>query len=220
VTALRPTPLTHGVKSEIAASDAGRTRVDARACAREPDVDARGSVRERSVEARDLDARAELEQTLLRLMPALRRWLYRMLAAPLDDALQDALIELALALPRFEGRASLESFARTITVRVAYRYFKRRESAPLDPEQYASSEPWPDHQLAERRALLRLHRCLAKLSPKRRTAFVLCGIEELSPHEAAALVGTSAGSMRARFMHARAELARYLGAQRGEECDG
>lgn len=211
MTALRPTRLTHGVKPEIAVSDAGSIRADVRARTREPDVDARA-----------LDARAELEQTLLRLMPAVRRWLYRMLgpAAPLDDAVQDALIELAQALPRFEGRAPLESFARTITVRIAYRYFKRRENAPLDPELHPSSEPTPDRQLAERRSLLRLHRCLARLSPKRRTAFVLCAIEELSPHEAAALVGTSAGSMRARFMHARAELARYLVAQRGEENDG
>jgi RNA polymerase sigma factor (sigma-70 family) len=195
VTAVRPTQLTHGVKPELAASDAPSARVE---------------------------TRAQLEQTLLRLMPTVRRWLYRMLgpAAPLDDAVQDALIELALALPRFEGRSPVEGFARTICVRIAYRYFKRREAAPLDPELHAGSGPLPDRQLAERRGLLRLHRCLAKLSPKRRTAFVLCAIEELSPHEAAALVGTSAGSMRARFMHARAELARFLDAERGEGCDG
>ncbi len=169
-----------------------------------------------------VDAQAELERTLLALMPAVRRWLYRMLgpAAPLDDAVQDALIELAQALPGFEGRSSLESFARTITVRVAYRYFGRRHAAPFDPELHAGHEPLPDHQLAERRMLQRLHRCLAKLSPKRRAAFVLCAIEELSPHEAAALVGTSAGSMRARYMHARAELARYLSAERKQEPDG
>jgi RNA polymerase sigma-70 factor (ECF subfamily) len=171
---------------------------------------------------RDGQARVELEQTLLRLMPSVRRWLYRMLgpAGPLDDAVQDALIELAQALPRFEGRAPVESFARTISVRVAYRYFSRRDGAAIDPELLAGDEPQPDHQLAERRGLLRLHRCLAKLSPKRRAAFVLCAIEELSPHEAAALVGTSAGSMRARYMHARAELARYLSAERGEGRDG
>ena len=171
---------------------------------------------------RCVDARAELERTLLQLMPGLRRRLYRMLgpAGPIDDALQDVLIELAQALPRLAQPAALEGFARTISVRVAYRYFRRRDSAPLDPEQHAGGEPLPDHQLAERRALLRLHRCLAKLSPKRRTAFVLCAIEELEPHEAAALVGTSAGSMRARYMHARAELARYLRAEREGDRDG
>lgn len=192
--------MTPGAEPHLVAADAG------------VDVGARAPVRNAG----------ELEQTLLRLMPSVRRWLYRMLgpAAALDDAVQDALIEIAQALPRFEGRSSVEGFARTISVRVAYRYFQRRESAPFDPELHAGSEPLPDRQLAERRGLLRLHRCLAKLSPKRRTAFVLCAIEELSPHEAAALVGTSAGSMRARYMHARAELARYLDAERGEGRDG
>lgn len=166
-----------------------------------------------------VDARAALERTLLALLPRVRMQLFRMLGprAALEDAVQDALIELARALPRYEGRASLETFARTVTLRVGYRYFSRETPpAAFDPERHPSDEPAADEELAERQALARLHRCLARLPAKRRTAFILCAIEELSPLEAAALVGSSQGAMRARYMHARDELARMLGGPRGE----
>jgi RNA polymerase sigma-70 factor (ECF subfamily) len=108
----------------------------------------------------------------------------------------------------------VETFAHRITVRVAYRYFARApRERELQEETHEGAERPQDELVAERQGLARLYRCLAKLSEKRRTAFVLCAIEGLSPQEAAALVGTSAGSMRSRYKHARDELARLLGSQ-------
>ncbi|MFT3921377.1 MAG: RNA polymerase sigma factor [Myxococcales bacterium] len=162
-----------------------------------------------------VDTQSELSRTLLSLLPQVRRWLLRMLGpgAALDDATQETLIALAQALPNFEGRASLDTFAHRITVRVAYRYFRRgRSEVALDVETRPSGEPAPDAALSEREGLARLYRCIERLPEKRRTAFVLCAIEGLSPQEAAEVVGTSAGSMRSRLMHAREELARLLGA--------
>jgi RNA polymerase sigma-70 factor (ECF subfamily) len=170
-----------------------------------------------------VETRAELERALLQLMPSVRGLLFRMLGPrpDLDDATQDALIELAAALPCFAGESSLATFARSITVRVGYRYFKRRPAhVELDAEKQAAEGCLPDVELAQRRALLRLHRCLAKLPDKRRAAFVLCGIEGLSAEEAARLLGVAAGAMRSRYMHAREELKRLLSAQRREELDG
>ena len=115
----------------------------------------------------------------------------------------------------------MTTFARSITVRVGYRYFKRRAPhVELDTENQAAEGALPDAELAQRRALLRLHRCLAKLPDKRRAAFVLCGIEGLSADEAAQLLGVQPGAVRARYMHAREELKRLLSAQRREEFDG
>jgi len=173
-----------------------------------------------------VDQRAELERTLVALLPRVRKWLYRALGpeGPLEDAAQDTLIELARALPSFEARSSLDTFAHRITLRVAYRYYGRARrqrgffgsgSEAFEPERVESPARQPDALLAEREALTRLHRCLAKLPEKRRTAFVLCAIEGLDPHEAAVLVGVSAGSMRARLMHARDELARLLSQDQG-----
>lgn len=162
-----------------------------------------------------VDDGAELSRTLLALLPRVRGWLYRLLGprASLDDATQEALIELAQALRSYEGRSSVETFAHRITLRVAYRHFKRpRPEIPFDPETSVSSLPSPDVALSDRQGLDRLYRCIDKLPEKRRTAFVLCAIEGLSPQEAAELVGTSPGSMRSRLLHAREELARLLGA--------
>jgi RNA polymerase sigma-70 factor (ECF subfamily) len=184
------------------------------------------SVPRRVPELTRIDPRAELERSLVALLPRVRQWLYRALGphGALDDAAQDVLVELARALPKFEGRSSVETFAHRITTRVVYRYYGRRARRQarelvgveaFEPDRIASPTRLPEALVAEREALIRLHRCLAKLPEKRRTAFVLCAIEGLEPHEAAALVGTSVGSMRARFMHARDELARLLNQDQG-----
>jgi RNA polymerase sigma-70 factor (ECF subfamily) len=170
-----------------------------------------------------VDARAEHERVLLAQLPLVRGFLFRLLGprADLDDATQDALLALSEALPRLSDPALLPSFAKTICVRVAYRYYGRRAPfEPLEQERIPAQAAPADEALAQRRTLLRLHRCLEKLPRKRRTAFVLCAIEGLSPHEAAALEGVSPGSMRSRYLHAREELQRLLAASKAEDVHG
>jgi RNA polymerase sigma-70 factor (ECF subfamily) len=140
-----------------------------------------------------------------------------------DDASQEALIEIARALPQFEGRASVETLAHKITVRVAYRHFGRRRESPLELVPPPADTVDPESRAASREALRRLYRCLDRLPEKRRVAFVLCAVEGLSPTEAAEVEGTSSLAMRSRLMHAREEIARRLGPDpyfttpRGEE---
>jgi RNA polymerase sigma-70 factor (ECF subfamily) len=160
-----------------------------------------------------VDERAEIERVLLSLLPKVRLWLHRLLGprGPIDDATQDTLIALASGLKSFEGRSSLQTYAHRITVRVAYRYYARSQTRALhDPDDQPSTGPTPEAALQRDEVLERLHRCLAKLPARRRTAFVLCAIEGLTPQEAAELEGTSAGSMRSRYLHAREELSRML----------
>jgi RNA polymerase sigma-70 factor (ECF subfamily) len=182
---------------------------------------ARRAAREETVLVR-VDAQADLERTLLRLLPRVRKWLYRLLGphGPLDDAAQDALLELARALPSFEARSSVETFAHRITVRVAYRHYGKgaRVNASIDLEQHASATPTPESDVASQEMLAKLHRCLARLPARRRTAFVLCALEGLSAEEAAEVEGTSVGSIRSRVMHAREELARMLRMTHGPEA--
>jgi len=154
-----------------------------------------------------------IRDCLRELLPHVRRWLFRLLgrSADLDDATQDALTELARFLPRFEGRSKLETAAHSITVRVAYRYFRREKPISLElvPEPVDRSSA-VDARLIAREALARLQRCLRKLPVKRRTAFVLCAIDGLSPAEAATVVGTTSLVMRCRLTWARREVARML----------
>jgi len=164
-----------------------------------------------ALRARD---RRTIEEVLGELLPKVRRWLHHLLGPrdDLDDAVQDALSEIASALPRYEGRASLATLARRITVRVAYRYFGKRRvgevSLSLVPPPPESLDP--ESRILGREALLRLYRCLERLPRKRRMAFVLCAVEGMSPTEAAEIEGVSPLAMRSRLMHARNEVARRL----------
>ena len=159
---------------------------------------------------------AVIEEVLTELLPRVRAWLFRLLGprADVDDATQDALAEIAGALPRFEGRASFSTLAHRITVRVAYRYFgtKKRRETSLSLVAPPPDEIDPESRAMHREALSRLYRCLDRLPKKRRIAFVLCCVEGLTPQEAAEVAGVSAVAMRSRLMHARAEVARRLSA--------
>lgn len=155
-----------------------------------------------------------LEALLVELLPFVRKKLLRLLGPTADheDATQDALIELAESLPRFEGRSKLTTFAHRIVVRVAYRHYgKRRGFAEFDDSFADESSDSPEQTAIHREALARLHRVLAKLPEKRRVAFVLCEIEGMDPSEAAEVADTSALAMRTRLFHARSEVRRMLG---------
>jgi RNA polymerase sigma factor (sigma-70 family) len=156
-----------------------------------------------------------LVETVLRdLLPRVRCWTVRLLGPhpDLEDALQDALSEVASALHRYEGRGSLTGLAHRITVRSAYRYFRRKgpwkvELLEIDGAGESAS---PEDEVMARQVVTRLYTHLEKLTAPRRTAFVLCAIEEFSPHEAAKIEGCTPVAMRGRYFHAREELARML----------
>ncbi|MEM9192317.1 MAG: RNA polymerase sigma factor [Myxococcota bacterium] len=158
--------------------------------------------------------RKAISDAVRELFPTIRNWLHRLLgpSADLDDATQDALTEFAKALPRFEGRSSLKTLAHRITVRVAYRYFRKSSDKSLELVPPPPDKVDPESRVMGREALKRLYRCLDRMPKKRRVAFVLCAIEGLSPAEAAKIEGVSAVAMRSRLMHARAEISRRLSA--------
>lgn len=158
--------------------------------------------------ARELD----LEATLTELVPVVRKWMWRLLgpSQAYDDAVQDALVELARALPRFEGRSSVTTFAHPVVVRTAYRYMRAR-GAPSDADiDRLPSADDPERRAVQRQQLERLHRVLGQLPEKQRVAFVLCAVERLPHAEAARIEGVSLETLRARLKRARAELARRL----------
>jgi len=161
---------------------------------------------------------AVTESVLAELLPQVRRWTYRRLGPDmaLDDVAQEALTEIARALPRFEGECSLAAYAYRICTRVIARHLRRRlwrrealASAPLacDPD---SDGRDPERTAIEREALRAVLACLVRLPEKRREAFILCQLEGATPEQAAELLGTTPGAVRSLLMHTRRELARRL----------
>lgn len=149
-----------------------------------------------------------IDRVLRELVPEVRRWMYRHLGArhELDDAVQDALSEIASALHRFEGRSSLATLAHRIALRTSYRYYRdARRTRPEAVRDEVSGDD-PEATVRARRALERLHAALATLPKRRRSAFVLCAVEGLDPREAADVMGVSANAMRSLLCRARSQL--------------
>ncbi len=146
-----------------------------------------------------------IDRVMRELVPQVRKWLLLHLGPrdDLDDATQDALSEIASALHRFEGRSSLATLARRITLRTSYHYYRRTRPEPPSVERQA---PDPERQVSARRALERLHGALRRLPERRRAAFVLCAVEQLTPAEAAEVLGISANAMRSLVCRARQEV--------------
>lgn len=158
------------------------------------------------------------EAVLAELLPQVRRWVYRRLGPDmaLDDVAQEALTEIARALPAFEGHCSLTTYTYRICTRVIARHLRRRlwrrdalAAAPVDGEFDADARD-PERTAIDREALRAVLACLSRLPAKRRETFILCELEGCSPQEAAELLGTTPSAVRSLLMHARRELDRRL----------
>jgi RNA polymerase sigma-70 factor (ECF subfamily) len=161
----------------------------------------------RRANAGDTSARHEL---LSELYSAVRKHVYFLIGSgPVaEDAVQDTMIALYRGLPRFRGDASPRTWALTIATRTAVR-LRRKERRYVSVEEPAEAAVFDVAPTAAAELAL-LRRALARLAPKKRDAFVVMAIFELSAQEAAKVLGTFANTAASRYRHARAELEAYL----------
>ena len=158
---------------------------------------------------------ASEREVLTALAPRVRGWIYRYVGPhrDIEDLVQQALLEIAVALDRFDGRSSVATYAHRIALRVAGHQLRRlrREPVPnVHLVQDAADACDPEQVAMGREGLRHLYDALGKLPAKQRAAFVLCCIEGL-PHEGAASVeGVSIGTLRTRLKRGRAQLAKEL----------
>jgi RNA polymerase sigma-70 factor (ECF subfamily) len=154
--------------------------------------------------ARDGDATSR-HALLAELYAAVRKHVYFLLGsgAIADDAVQETMIALHRGLGGFRGDASPKTWALAIATRTARR-IRRKESRyiPDDDVDLAVFDVGP----TEAAELVVLRRAVASLAPKKRDAFVLMAIFELTAEEAGDALGTFANTAASRFRHARAEL--------------
>jgi RNA polymerase sigma-70 factor, ECF subfamily len=168
----------------------------------------------RRAQAGELAARDEL---LRALYQAVRKHVYFMIGGgPLaEDAVQETMIAMLQGLPGFRGDASPRTWALTIATRTALRIRRR------DQRQVPTDELDPvvfDVELEAAGQVVLLRRALARLTDKKRDAFVLMSLLELTAEEAGAALGVPASTAASRDRHARAELA-ALAAAPGTAAD-
>jgi RNA polymerase sigma-70 factor (ECF subfamily) len=162
----------------------------------------------RRAQAGDRDATSAL---LRQLYDVVRRQVYYQLGSgpAADDAVQETMIALHRGLAQFRGDASPRTWATTIAARVARRMRRKeaRHAAGADGEAEVAIF---DTDLAGAAEIVLLRTALETLAPKKRDAFVLMGILELTAEEAGKALGTFANTAASRYRHARTELEQFL----------
>lgn len=154
---------------------------------------------------------AARDELLRALYQAVRKHVYFTIGGgPLaDDAVQETMVAVFQGLPGFRGDASPRTWALTIATRIALRIRRRDQrqvpTDELDPATF-------DVELEAAGQVVLLRRALARLTDKKRDAFVLMSLLELTAEEAGAALGVPANTAASRDRHARAELAALVAA--------
>ena len=155
------------------------------------------------------------------LYPSLYRQVVYIVGAPhlAEDVLQEVLLKGYMSLHQLRDGRRLGMWLHRIAVRQAQeaaRVWKNaiRRRADVD-ENLISSNPGPAEVAEEAQWRRLLWEQLDKLSPRQRTAFMLCALEEWEIREAAECMGISEGAVKKHLGRAReklrSKLSRYFG---------
>lgn len=161
------------------------------------------------------------DAVLRRLIPGLRRYLRRYCgdADRAEDALQETLLRIDRALPRYDGRAQLETWALAIATRAAADQFRAasRQLPTASADELESIPPADERTLEERLVVDEMNTCVRDvidaLPPDYRAALVLRDLEGHSTAETAAILGCSVATAKIRLHRARERLRTALGAR-------
>jgi RNA polymerase sigma-70 factor (ECF subfamily) len=136
-------------------------------------------------------------------------------AGDVEDVVHGMFLKLPGIAPSYDGRASCRGWLCGIGVRLALRHtrglrrFRRMLSSFAETLAVRSSAD-PERRASGNEALTVLEEALARLSAKKRAAFVLVELEGLRPEEAARALEIPVATVRTRLFHAKNELRRAL----------
>lgn len=156
------------------------------------------------------------------LTPSLLRYLSRYIGHQdlAEDLLQETLLRISRALPGFQGRAELKTWALAIATRVAADHFRQPANRVsivemVEPPDVADSDRPIDQQLVidEMNSCVRL--VIDSLPEDYRAALVLHDIEGLTADQTSEITGCSLATAKMRIHRARRRLATAL----ERECD-
>lgn len=126
-----------------------------------------------------------------------------------DDATQEALMSIVRALPSFDGRAAVRTWAYRIATNAALDELRRRSRRPvpdhdLHVELGRSDAPLVDERVTDR---LDLDAALASLTPEFRAAVVLRDVVGMEYADIATTLDVPVGTVRSRIARGRRQLA-------------
>lgn len=164
-------------------------------------------------------ASAERDTVLRSLLPALQRYLRRYCQDPsvAEEVLQETLLRIDRALPGFQGRSRLDTWALAIASRAAADHFRaaRREIETVPVEEDDTLLVGGDASLDERLVIDEMNACVREvidaLPSDYRAALILRDLEGYSTEEAAAVLECTAATVKIRLHRARARLQAALG---------
>jgi len=148
---------------------------------------------------------------------SVRRLLLRLGVAPrdVDDLVQDTFLDCIVAAPRYQSGLSVRSWLFGIAVIVMRRHRRSVGRILQRAQEWAAKRvdprvATPADELEWSQDAQRGQRALEKLSPKKRAAFVMVVLEELSGDEAATALGVPVATVWTRVHYARREMMHFL----------
>ena len=168
----------------------------------------------------------QFNEALSRSLPSFQRMAFRKLgnAADAEDAVQDALLSAYKHLDQFRGGAQMSTWLTTIVINSARMQLRKRSNhvqvsldQPLDDaqqnclsERIADDSPDPEDVCRESELHERVGKLLTQMSVPLRKALQLRGVEGLTTHEAALILGVPEGTVKAQLTRARAKLRQLM----------
>ncbi len=132
-------------------------------------------------------------------------------SADVEDVVHATFLNLPRVAASYDGRPECGGWLCGIAVRLSLRHSRgagrfRRMLASFAQGATTHSSSDPERIAGNNEELTIFERALAKLSAKKRAAFVLVELEGLSSEEAAKSLEIPAATVRTRLLHARREL--------------
>ena len=132
-------------------------------------------------------------------------------AADAEDAVQETLIRVWRALPRFRAHASFSTWLYRICLNAVSDQRSRSARGSGTPLEDVAEPADPRDAIVERELSGALQQALAELDETYRTAVVLYDVLGRSYAEISEVLGVPEGTVKSRIFRGRVELARRLG---------
>lgn len=130
-----------------------------------------------------------------------------------EDVIQEVFIQVHRSLPSFQGSSLLSTWIHRVAVNVALQHIRkrrRRRAGPVvsaaDPPDPAATDLPADEEVARADRLHKLYAALERISPKKRTVFVLHEVEGMTAEQIARLMRAPLITVRTRLFYARKAL--------------